>query len=151
MTKGMGRPALSLRAGRACRIVLPDCKHYCCSREICGSTELCIHFCLPVGHRVTPSGCHPFLPERHPAQTHPNRPPSGPWLHARVRGPSWRRFGESAICKNLIVKSKEYRGSIVISWMMFSLFSIRTNRQHSVKAESTCASQVHLEPCTICA
>ena len=89
-----------------------------------------------------PSGPHPSVP--HPWVPHPSGPhPSGP--HLSMFGPPALR----GPCKNLIVKSKEYRGSIVISCDdVFALF--KTHELSTLfKAESTCASLMHLEPCTI--
>ena len=55
-------------------------------------------------------------------------------------------------CKNLIVKSKEYRGSIVILCDgMSALFKTQESSTFVVKLKNTCAFHMHLEPCTICA
>ena len=54
--------------------------------------------------------------------------------------------------KNLIVKSREYRGSIVISCDgMSALFKTHESSTFVVKLKNTCACHMHLEPCTICA
>ena len=55
-------------------------------------------------------------------------------------------------CKNFIVKSKEYRGSIVILCDgMSALFKTHESSTFVVKLKNTFAFHMHLEPCTICA
>ena len=55
-------------------------------------------------------------------------------------------------CKNVIVKSKEYRGSIVILCDgMSALFKTHESSTFVAKLKNTCAFHMHLEPCTICA
>ena len=71
-------------------------------------------------------------------------------LEAARRQP--RRCRPPHLCKNLIVKSKEYRGSIVISCDgMSALFKTHESSTFVVMLKNTCAFHMYLEPCTICA
>ena len=76
--QGMDRPSLPLGVDT---IVVPD--------GFVGLSNVAFIFCLPVSHRVTPSGRPPLLPEWHPAELQPNRLPGGPCPRssvAKVRG-----------------------------------------------------------------